>query len=122
MQATVPRSDIGMAMITFSVAPNDPRKSQQMKAVRITDSSSSNWISRTDSSMNCVESKLMPSSIPAGRVFWISAMASFTPRATATALEPRCLRMPMPWAGSPLTRETRRTSSKPSSTMATSLR
>ena len=40
----------------------------------------------------------------------------------ATAFEPRCLRMPNPWAGSPLTRATRRTSSNPSSTSATSSR
>ncbi len=50
---------------------------------------------------------------------WSSVSRTFW--ATATALAPRCFLMPMPWAGPPSTRAMRRTSSKPSSTMATSL-
>ena len=72
--------------------------------------------------MKVVESKLIPTSIPGGRVFWISAIAAFTPCATATAFEPRCFRMPSPCAGAPLTRAMRRSSSNPSSTRATSSR
>ena len=56
MMAIVPRSDIGIARITFSVVDSEPRNIQQTSAVRITESTSSNWISCTDSSMNSVAS------------------------------------------------------------------
>ena len=54
---------------------SEPRNSQQTRAVRTTASSSSNWISWTDSSMKRVESKLMPElhALAAGSC-WISAM------------------------------------------------
>ncbi len=120
--ATVPRSDIGIARTTFSVEERDPRNIQQTRAVSRTERTSSNWISWTDSSMNVVESKLIPISIPSGSVFWICAISALIALATATALAPRCLRIPRPWAGAPLTRAIRRTSSKPSSTRATSSR
>ena len=106
----------------FKVLDSDPRKSQQTSAVSSTESTSSSSISWTDSSMKRVESKLIPSSIPSGRVGRMRSSSAWMPRATATALAPRCLRMPTPCAGSPLTRARRRTSSKPSSTSATSSR
>ncbi len=121
MMATVPRSDMGMARMTLSVLESDPRNSQQTKAVRMTESRSSNWISLTDSRMNSVLSLVMPTVMSAGRVLLYSAMAARTLLARATALAPRCFLMPMPWAGPPSMRARRRTSSKPSSTRATSL-
>jgi hypothetical protein len=122
MMATVPRSDMGMARMTLRVLESDPKKSQQTKAVRRTDSSSSNWISLTDSRMNCVLSLVMPRVMSGGSVFMYWSSVSRTFWDTATALAPRCFLMPMPWAGPPSTRAMRRTSSKPSSTRATSLR
>ena len=111
-----------MASTTLRVLESDPRNSQHTRAVKRTERSSSKRISATDSSMNRVESKLTWRSIPSGRVSWILVSASRTPAATATALLPLCFRTPSPWAGAPLKRATRRTSSKPSSTSATSSR
>ena len=99
MTATVPSSDIGIASTTLSVLESEPRNSQHTSAVSRQASSSSNSISWTDSSMNRVESKLMPDLHARGRVFCTSASFARTPCATATALAPRCLRMPRPCAG-----------------------
>ena len=120
MHATVPSSDIGMARTTLSVLESEPRNSQHTSAVSTHASRSSSSISCTVSSMKRVESKLMPTFMPSGASFWISASFARTAWATATALAPRCFRMPRPWAGCPSTRAMRRMSSKPSSTRATS--
>ncbi len=122
MMATVPSRDMGMARMTLSVLEREPRNSQQTKAVRMTESRSSNWISLTEWRMNSVLSLVMPTFMSAGRVLEYSSMAARTLLARATALAPRCFLMPMPWAGPPSIRASRRTSSKPSSTRATSLR
>ena len=111
-----------MASTTLRVEEREPRKSQQTSAVRRTARKSSNSISFTDSSMYRVESKLVSRLIPGGKVLPISAISARIARATATALAPRCLRIPRPCAGWPLKRETRRMSSKPSSTSATSFK
>ncbi len=71
MMATVPRSDMGMARMTLSVLESDPRNSQQTKAVRTTESRSSNWISLTDSRMNSVLSLVMPTVMSSGRVLLV---------------------------------------------------
>ena len=122
MMAIVPIRDMGMARMTLSVLESEPRNIQQTRAVRMTDRMSSSWISLTESSMNVVESTVTLTVMPSGRVFAYSAMAFLAALATATALAPRCFLMPMPWAGTPLMRAIRRTSSNPSSTRATSLR
>ncbi|OQC34876.1 MAG: hypothetical protein BWX64_02704 [Acidobacteria bacterium ADurb.Bin051] len=122
MTAIVPKSDIGIASTTFRVLEIEPRNIQQTSAVSRTASRISSWISRTDSSMKRVESKLIPSSIPFGSVSWIRSISARIAVATATALLPRCFLIPIPCAGSPLTRDIRRMSSKPSSTSATSSR
>ena len=87
------------------VEETEPRKIQQTIAVSRIASSTSISISCTDSSMNCVESKLTPRRIPSGSVAPSAATFARTSRATATAFAPRCFLMPSPWAGSPLTRE-----------------
>jgi hypothetical protein len=122
MVAIVPSSDMGIASTTFTVLENEPRNIQQTSAVSRTAMISSNCTSCTDSSMYLVESKMTVACMPSGRVFCTRASSSRMPSATATALAPRCLRMPMPWTGIPSVRERRRSSSKPSSTRATSCR
>ncbi len=122
MIATVPSRDMGMARMTFRVLDRDPRNIQQTRAVSMIDISSSNWISLTESLMNCVLSKTTLAVMPSGRVLRRSSRAARARAATPTALAPRCFFRLMPWAGPPLTRAMRRTSSNPSSTRLTSLR
>ena len=66
--AMVPNNDMGMAKSTFTVAENDPKKSQQTNEVSNTARTSSVSISCTDSSMNTVVSNRTSISIPWGRV------------------------------------------------------
>ncbi len=115
----VPMIEVGIARMTFSVAVQLPRNSQHTNAVASADSTSAILNSSTDSSMKLVESKLTSIFMPSGSCLATSAMRALTPCATATVFEPRCLRMPMPTARSPLAREMRRMSSRPSSICAT---
>ena len=115
-------SDMGIASTTLTVLETEPRKNQHMIEVRRIASSSSNFTSETECSMNSVESNMTRKVMPSGRPLPISTTSAFTAWATSTAFAPRCFRMPMPWAGSPAMRVRRRVSSKPSSTSARSER
>ena len=64
----------------------------------------------------------MPTVIPSGRFFWNSASTLRTCLATATALAPRCFLIADALRRHAVDARMRRTSSKPSSTSATSLR
>ena len=115
----VPMIEVGIASSTLKVAVQLPRNSQHTSDVTSAASTSVNLNSSTESSMNLVVSKLTAIFMPSGNCFATSAMRALTPCATATVFEPRCLRIPMPTARSPLAREMRRMSSRPSSISAT---
>ena len=72
--------------------------------------------------MKIVLSKRTPTLTPSGRSALMSSSLALARSPTSTALAPRSLRMPKPMEGSPLARATRRRSSRPSSTTATSCR
>ena len=118
----VPRIEVGIARRTFTVLDHDPRNSQQTRPVSSAARSSVSRISSIARSMKTVLSKRTPTLTPSGRsalICWSLALASFP---TSTALAPRSLRIPKPIDGSPLACATRRRSSRPSSTTATSCR
>jgi len=117
-----PPRAVGMASTTLMVELQDPRKAQQTRPVKTTARVRVSSSSRTLSSICSVPSKLTVSRSPSGSVPWSSCPRCLTRRATSTELVPRCLRMPMPTEGLPITRATRRTSSRPSSRAATSSR
>ncbi len=118
----MPKSDIGMAKTTFITLEIEPRNSQQTIPVSTTASPSSSSISLTESSMNCVVSKSTSTVIPGGSVFCTPSMAARIERATATALEPGCFKIPIACTGMPLLRAMLVASAKPSCTRATSPR
>ena len=118
----VPRIEVGIASSTLTVEDHEPRNSQQTSPVSSAAIRSVKRISWIASSMKWVASKLMASETPSGSCCCISAIRAFTSRPTWTAFAPRSLRMPKPMAGSPIARERRRRSSRPSSTTATSWR
>ena len=115
----VPTIDVGIESSTLKVEDQEPKNSQQTSAVKSADIKRVKFSSPTESSMKLVLSKLIPSSIPGGRLFDSSLIFFLTPLATATAFEPLCFRIPKPTACFPLARLNRRTSAKPSSIRAT---
>ena len=116
----VPRIEVGIARSTLIVVENDPRNSQQTNPVRSAARTSVSRISSIARSMNTVLSKRTPTLTPSGRSARICCSFALERWPTSTAFAPRSLRMPNPIEGSPLARATRRRSSSPSSTTATS--
>ncbi len=120
MTMNVPRIDVGIASRMLTVVDQDPRNSQQTNPVRSAASISVNRISRMLRSMNAVVSQLTSRRSPSGSCVLIRSIFALTSRPTWTAFAPRSFVMPKPTAGSPMARPTRRRSSRPSSTTATS--
>ncbi len=72
--------------------------------------------------MNVVVSQLTSSVRPSGSCAWRTSIFALTSRPTWTALAPLSFVMPNPIDVSPIARMSRRRSSRPSSTTATSFR
>ncbi len=122
MTMNVPRIEVGMASRMLTVVDQEPRNSQQTKPVNSAASRRVKRISRIDRSTKTVVSQLTSSFSPSGSWGARRAKRSLTARPTCTALAPRSLVMPKPTEVSPMVRLSRRRSSRPSSTTATSLR